>query len=366
MTEPVAPMRIAMLASSRHAVRQPFAGGMESFVFELARALVAGGHHVTLFAAPGTDADLPCEVLPVHTFDMSETSRDDPLTPAWIVHETHAYLSVMLDLGETLRDDFDVVHNHSLHYLPLAMARSIPAPMLTTLHTPPLPWMEQAVALPRGVRSDFAAVSAYTARQWEPIAGAVAVVPNGVDLEAWQPGPGGEYAVWTGRLVPEKGVATAITAARRAGLPLRIAGPIGDGSYYEDVVAPLLGDDVEYCGHLRQDDLNALVGGAAVALVTPAWEEPYGLVTAEALASGTPVAALARGGIPEIVDETCGRLVAPGDDDALARALLAAAALPRSAARRRAEQHCSHAVMVKRYVARYERLICDTGARATA
>lgn len=358
-----ASLRIAMLASSRYAIGQPFAGGMESFVFELARALTAAGHRVTLFAAPGSDAGLPCEVLPVHTFDMSEASRADPTAPEWIVHETHAYLSVMLDLGQSLRDDFDLVHNHSLHYLPLAMARSIPAPMITTLHTPPLAWLEQAVALPRGVRSEFAAVSAFTAAQWRPITGAVSVIPNGVDLDAWRPGAGGDYAVWTGRLVPEKGVTTAIAAARRAGLPLRIAGPVGDRRYFTEVVEPELGGGVTYEGHLRHDQLNDLVGGAAVALVTPAWEEPYGLVTAEALASGTPVAALARGGIPEIVDDTCGRLVEPGDVDALAGAVLAAADLSRRAARRRAEEHCSHAVMVDRYVARYQQLV---GARVSA
>lgn len=355
-----------MLASSRHAVRQPFAGGMESFVFELARALTAKGHRVSLFAAPGSDADLPCEVLPVHTFAMSEISRAELHSPEWTVHETHAYLAVMLDLAGRLRGDFDVVHNHSLHYLPLAMARTIPAPMVTTLHTPPLPWLEQAVALPSGVHSAFTAVSAFTARQWEPITGDVAVVPNGVDLAAWRPGPGGEYAVWTGRLVPEKGVTTAIAAARRAGMPLRVAGPIGDGHYFDTVVAPELGDDVRYCGHLRQAELNALVGGACVALVTPAWEEPYGLVTAEALASGTPVAALARGGIPEILDESCGRLVGDDDVDALAKGMLEAASLPRSAARLRAERHCSHAHMVDRYEALYERLIRDPQARVPA
>lgn len=351
------PLRIALLASSRYAVRQPFAGGMESFVYEFARALTAEGHHVTLFAAPGSGTDLPCEVLPVHTFEMSEESRREPLTPEWIVHETHAYLSVMLDLGDRLRDAFDIVHNHSLHYLPLAMARSLSTPMLTTLHTPPLPWLEQAVALPQGVASDFVAVSAFTARQWDPINGPVSVIPNGIDLDAWEPGPGGDYAVWSGRLVPEKGTILAIEAARRAGLPLRIAGPVGDRKYFEQYIAPELDDTVSYCGHLRQDELNDLVGGAAVALVTPTWEEPFGLVTAEAMASGTPVAAFARGGIPEILDASSGRLAAPDDVDALAGAALEAAELPRAAVRAKAEADCNHAVMVQRYLQHYDDML---------
>jgi glycosyltransferase involved in cell wall biosynthesis len=152
-------------------------------------------------------------------------------------------------------------------------------------------------------------------------------------------------------------VTAAIVAARRAGRPLRIAGPIGDRDYYEREVRPLLGPDVQYEGHLRQRELAELVGGAAVALVTPRWEEPYGLVVAEALACGTPVAAFARGGIPEILDETSGRLAAADDLDELTRAIGEAASLSRSAVRRRAETHCSQDVMLQKCVATYTDVI---------
>ena len=165
------------------------------------------------------------------------------------------------------------------------------------------------------------------------------------------------YAVWSGRIVPEKGLSEAIVAARRAGFPVRFAGPIGDAEYYDDEIKPLLGPDVRYEGHLRQDELAELVGGAAVALVTPRWEEPYGLVVAEALACGTPVAAIARGGIPEILDESSGRLACPGDLDGLVRAIGQAASLSRADARLRAETHCSQDVMMEKYLERYYALI---------
>ena len=359
-------IRVALIASARHPVCQPFAGGLEAFVYQFAHALTAAGHHVTMFAAPGSDVDLPWDVVPVHALEMTEASRRDATAPDWVVHETHAYLSVMLNLAEQLRDSFDIVHNHSLHYLPLVMARALPMPMLTTLHTPPLKWLEQAVALPGGVASAFTAVSAFTARQWEPINGPVPVIPNGIDLDDWQPGPGGHYAVWSGRLVPEKGLPDAVAAARRAGFRLRIAGPVGDRAYFEEAVRPLLGPAVTYEGHLRRDELNELVGGAAVALVTPRWEEPYGLVTAEALACGTPVAGFARGGIPETIDAASGRLAPPDDIGALSRALVAAAQLPRGPVRARAETHCSQEVMVARYLARYEDLMDVEPERASA
>ncbi|MEW5809513.1 MAG: glycosyltransferase [Actinomycetota bacterium] len=354
------PLRVALLASSRYPVRQPFAGGLEAFVFELAHGLTAAGHNVTVFAAPGSDIGLPWNVVPLRALRMSEQTRLlDPTTPEWVVAETHAYLSVMVGLSRAELGAFDVVHNHSPHYLPLAMAHTIDAPMLTTLHTPPLKWLEQAVALPGGVASSFAAVSEFTARQWNTITGPIPVILNGVDIAHRPMGTGdGGYAVWTGRLVPEKGVTSAIAAARTAGIPLRIAGPIGDPAYFDAAVRPLLSDGAVYDGHLHRDALNALVGGATAALVTPHWDEPYGRVVAEALAAGTPVAAFARGGIPEILDESCGRLAAAGDIDALSRALIEATGLRRTDARARAERCCSHEVMVSRYLEQYRQLMC--------
>lgn len=360
------PLRVALIASARYPVRQPFAGGLEAFVYQYAHALTAAGHSVTMFAAPGSAVDLPWDTVQVHPLQMTEASREDATAPDWVVHETHAYLSVMLALADRLRDSFDIVHNHSLHYLPLAMARTLPVPMLTTLHTPPLKWLEQAVALPDGVASSFTAVSAFTARQWEPVNGPVPVIPNGIDLDEWRPGPGGDYAVWSGRLVPEKGLPDAIAAARMAGFRLRIAGPAGDAAYFDQAIRPMLGDGVTYEGHLRPDELNELVGGAAVALVTPRWEEPYGLVTAEALACGTPVAAFARGGIPETLDARSGRLAPPDDVVALSRAVRVAAQLPRGPVRARAEEHCSQAVMVQRYLRRYAELMDVEPERASA
>lgn len=82
-------------------------------------------------------------------------------------------------------------------------------------------------------------------------------------------------------------------------MPLVLAGPISDHTYFSERIEPQLGDSVRYLGHLVADDLVAAVGMSAVALVAPQWDEPYGLVVAEALVCGTPVVAYSRGGIPE-------------------------------------------------------------------
>ena len=354
-------LRIAVLASSSFPIEQPFAGGLEAHVYNLSRALRERGHEVSLFAAPGSSLDHDITTLPVHTLDLSPASSMDPAMTPTAVKEHHAYLGVMLDFAGHLAGEFDVVHNHSLHYLPPAMSATLPMPMITTLHTPPVPWLESAVALaPRDVNT-YAAVSHFNAAEWATVVPEATVIRNGIPLEDWPVGPGGEAAVWSGRITPEKGTHLAIDAARMAGVTLRVAGPVYDPKYFADHVEPRLGDGVEYVGHLGRADLAALVGSSSVALVTPVWAEPYGLVVAEALACGTPVAAFSRGGVPEILDVDCG-VLAPGDDvAALAAAIPRAARLSRTAARRRAERHCSAEQMVDAYIDLYRDVVARGG-----
>lgn len=340
-------MRIGLIASARFPVSEPFAGGLEAHTWSLAHGLKRRGHDVTVFAAPGSDPALGVRELPVKFPVVSAAARADvSMTPEWWLQEHHAYLSLMLDLADT---DLDLVHNNSLHYLPVAMAASLSVPVVTSLHTPPTPWLESAVQAPRHCPVVFAAVSEHTAQAWSHVVPDAHVVRNGVDTTRWVPGPGGTSAVWSGRLVPEKGAHLAVRAARRAGVPLRLAGPVMDRAWFDAEVAPWLGGDVEYVGHLRTDELVALVGSSAATLVTPCWEEPYGLVVAESLACGTPVAGFARGALPELVDPFCARLVAPDDVEALAEALTVAVSLDRNAARRRAVSTCSVEAMVDGY-----------------
>lgn len=355
-------LSVALLASNRHPISQPFAGGLEAHVWHLARALHSRGHQVTLFAAEGSDRSVNDATLRVQTYRPSSVAADDPsMTSRHFLEDHHAYLGLMTDLATD--SGFDIVHNHSLHYLPIAMAQTLPVPMLTTLHTPPTPWLESALVLDAGRATDLVAVSQHTARSWHHVTAGVTVIPNGIDLRRWPAADGGRDLVWFGRLTPEKGAHLAIRAARAAGRRLHLAGPISDARYFHDSVEPLLGPDIDYHGHLDQTALARLVGSCVAALVTPMWDEPYGLVVAEALACGTPVAAFDRGGIPEVLDSTCGRLAEPGNPDALAEAATAAAKLSRHAARARAEQRCGQDAMIEAYLHRYRHLTAPPGAR---
>lgn len=355
------PLRICLIASSRFPVAEPFAGGLEAHTHSLARALLARGHSVSLFASPGSDPALNVETLDVASVTLSNRARTDVGAPpeAWM-QEHHAYLALMLDLAATGRERFDIVHNNSLHHLPVAMSSALSVPFVTTLHTPPTPWLESAMRFV-DPSARFVAVSRHTAEQWSHAVTAD-VIPNGIDAGRWQAGQGGDRAIWFGRLVPEKGPHAAIEAARLAGIPLDLAGPAHDPEYFDREIAPQLDGDVRYLGHLSSAELAERVGRSAVSVVTPRWEEPYGLVAAESMACGTPVAGFARGGLTDVVGSAGGRLCAPDDIGALAAAIASAARFSRQAVRAHALAHCS----LDRMVEGYERLYDEARGLAMA
>lgn len=348
-------LRIAVVASSRNPIAEPFAGGMEAHTWTLVIGLQARGHEVQVHAGTGSDPRLgDVRVLDDRPLRLSVDARSDVSMPSDdFMRDHHAYQRLMLRLA---RDrTLDVVHNNSLHYLPVAMADLVGCPLVTTLHTPPTPWLESAAD---GGNGRFVAVSQHTATQWSRRLTIEAVVRNGIDVDRWPVGAGdGGYAVWSGRLVPEKGPHLAIDAAARAGVPLVLAGPAPDQAYLAERVLPRLGPDARWVGHLDHVALARLVGRASVAVVTPCWDEPYGLVVAEALACGTPVAAFARGAVPELVSAECARLAGRDDVAGLASAIREASGLSRSAARRHATRTCT----ADRMIDDYERLYLAAG-----
>jgi glycosyltransferase involved in cell wall biosynthesis len=341
-------LRIGLIGSVKFPQRPPFAGGLEAHTWMLAEGLRDRGHEVTVF---GTDAPEGCAVHRV-CIDWSPSPgarRDISAMPKDLVAEHHAYLHI-LRLLVTRQVDVDVVHNNSTHHLPLVMAPLLPAPVVTTLHTPPTPWLESAFALGERDQGHIVSVSHANAAEWAP--GTVdEVIGNGVDCELWRPLPSvrPEGAVWFGRLVPEKAPHLAIDAARAAGLPLALAGPVHDPTYFAAEIAPRLGDDVHHVGHLDPHDLAALVASAEVCIVTPVWAEPFGFVVAEALSCGTPVAAFANGALPELVTAEVGCLAPADDPEALADAVTRARHLDRRRCRAHAVEHFSLDAMVDRY-----------------
>jgi glycosyltransferase involved in cell wall biosynthesis len=290
-------------------------------VWDRVRWLRDRGHQVTLCAAEGSDfLDDAAFALPSPEWSRVEDASDTGYPEGYAAATEVAHAALL----ERLRDErhrFDVIDNHSLHPAPIRWSRDAGIPVVTTLHTPPLEPLLEAAAYARGSAHRFVAVSQATARAWSVEGVDAFVFPNGIDTDRWTRGPGGSRWVWSGRIVPEKAPHLAIEAARVVDAEIVVAGRIGDVDYFQQEVAPRLGGRARYVGALHQPDLCRLVGASAVALVTPMWEEPFGLVIAEALATGTPVAAFDIGGVSEVLAGMPGTAaVMPGDVTALAHA----------------------------------------------
>jgi len=238
-------------------------------------------------------------------------------------------------------------------------------PMVTTLHTPPFCWLESGIREATAPMARFVGVSEAMREKWSRVRPIDRVILNGIDLQrfAWRgEREGPAHLIWYGRIVPEKGLHLALDAAALTGIPLRFAGPILDQAYFDDEIAPRLRADTAYLGHLDHEALSREIGAAAAFVCTPRWDEPYGLVVAEALACGTPVAAFARGAIPEILTPACGALARPDDVIDLARAITEAVGLARAACRARAEEACDVRRMIGAYEALYLELIESASA----
>lgn len=157
------------------------------------------------------------------------------------------------------------------------------------------------------------------------------------------------YLFWLRR--PRKGLAFAIDAARFAGIALRIGGPIADPIDFRQTIEPRVHAGKRYLGHLPHTQLAQPIGRASVFRCTPMWDEPFGLVVAESLACGTPVAEFARGAIRDLLDSTCGELATPGDAAALGESAVMAQRLNRRACRPRADQEANAETMMEGYEA---------------
>jgi glycosyltransferase involved in cell wall biosynthesis len=328
-------LRIVVIAPLRFPIRQPFAGGLESAVWHEVRLLRRRGHDVTLIATEGSDflderddgnergeRDERDErddraanafVLPAVEWGDDPTAADDTY-PAGYLEVALPALDAALDRLAASSGGIDVVLNHCLHGLPLARAAELGTPMISTLHTPVVQDLVDAHDGGHALASTFLSVSRHTRAVWRDAGIDSTVLPNAVDSDRWPAGAGGEGFVWFGRLVPEKGAHLAIDAARAAGRRITLAGRIGDRAYFDRDILPRLGDDAVYAGQLPVPELAALVGRSACALVTPLWDEPFGLITPEALTCGTPVAAFARGGVVELAATTPGLETVPAGE----------------------------------------------------
>jgi glycosyltransferase involved in cell wall biosynthesis len=348
-------VKIAIIAHIAYPISQPYAGGMEMHTHLLARHLSLKGHEVWLFASKKSDQSFNTVFI---CDPVGDDGANDALGP---MGHDKAIIAYRIALEVIDSGDFDLVHNISLHHLPLLASKSSKVPWITALHVGPFQEFRESVELADRSMT-FVTVSESLARGWRDIVGGLHVIGNGIDVSEFNYNPTqspNSYAFWSGRVVPEKGLHFAIDAARIAGFLLVFAGPKRDLDYWNAEIEPRLGPDTDYRGHVNHYVIANLLGKARVTIVSPCWEEPFGLVVAEALACGTPVAAFRRGGVPVLLNEQCGRLAESDNVADLARAISEAALLDRKACRDLAVERYDAKLMTDEYEKLYDAVVAE-------
>jgi len=338
-------MRVAILAPISWRVPPRHYGPWEQFVSLLTEGLVDRGVEVTLFAT--ADSITTARLRAVVPTGYSE----DPSLDAKVWEALH--IALLFEQAA----EYDLIHN-SFDFLPLTFTRLVRTPVVTTIHgfasDATLP-----VYLEYSNRVHYVAISE---ADRHPALTYAATIPHGIDMAAFELGPGGGPLVFLGRIHPDKGTAMAIEVAKRAGLPLVIAGIIQDREYFEEEVEPHLDDDdVTYIGPVDPAARQRLLGNARALLHLIEFEEPFGLSVVEAMACGTPVIAHARGSMPEIVRHGINGFLVAGIDESLV-AVAEAGRLDRGQVRGSVVGRFDAARMVDDYLKLYERvLIADGG-----
>ena len=343
-------MRIGVIAPLVEAVPPVLYGGTERVVSNLTEELVRRGHDVTLFASGDsvTSANLVACV--------PRSLRLDPEAPDFVT-------ATVFELGEAYRraDDFDVIHNHA-DWFGFAFAECVSTPTVTTAHGR-LDIPDIAYRYRRGAGAPLVSIS-HDQRRFLPGVNWVGTVHNGIDVSRFCPRSSpGDYLVFLGRISPEKGPDKAVEIAERAGMRLVVAAKVdpADRDYYEDVVAPLFQRSrlVEFIGEVDEAGKDEILGGAYAYLFPIDWPEPFGLTMVEAMATGTPVIAMNRGSVPEVVVDGETGFVCRSLDEMVA-AVERIPLIDRRSCRRRVEQLFSVSQMADGYEAVYTRLLrCD-------
>jgi len=283
-------MRIAQVAPLRERVPPPSYGGIELVVSHLTDELVSRGHEVTLFASGDSQTLAKLEAV------CEKALRLDPNVSNYDAYE-------LLELSQVYQRaaEFDLIHSHN-GVLALASSALVTTPTVHTLHNS----FNQDVAkiYTHHYKQPYVSISD---AQRKIDLNYVRTVYNGIDETSYsfiaEP-ENPQYLAFLGRLSPEKGPHHAIAVAKQTGWCLKMAGKIDevDTEFFEQEIAPHIdGKQIQYLGEVTHDEKAEVLGNAFATLFPITWQEPFGLVMIESMATGTPVIATNMGSVPEVI-----------------------------------------------------------------
>lgn len=262
-------------------------GGIERIIDFLVSGLQKKGHEVALVAH--RDSKVNARLIPYRNASQG----------------IKAHLSNVLTVNQLGTFKPDVIHSFSrIAYLLPFFRSSIPK-IMSYQREPTITQIQKAMRLVKGNSLSFTGCSNYISDQIKPYAVANTVY-NGVDLSIYQPNFFAQNdcpLVFLGRIEPIKGTHIAIDVALKSNRKLIIAGniPPAHQTYFNQQIAPMLGEQISYIGQVNDVQKNELLSNASALLMPIEWNEPFGIVMTEAMACGTPVIGFNRGAVPEVV-----------------------------------------------------------------
>jgi glycosyltransferase involved in cell wall biosynthesis len=282
-------MKIALIADPELPIPPLLYGGIERIIAMLIEGYINLGHEVSLFAH--RDSVTSAKLFPY--LGEKSTKRRDVVMNGILIN------------SELFKNRYDVIHSFGrLIYLFPQLPFNIPK-IMSYQRQPTISQVQKAVSIARKNSLVFTGCSNYISNQISPYAPSYCIF-NGINLKIYNFEETISFdapLVFLGRVEPIKGAHVAILVAKATGKKLIIAGNIPSEyqSYFENEIRPHLNDQITYIGPVNDIKKNKLLGQALAFLMPIEWDEPFGIVMAEAAACGTPIIGFNRGSVPEVI-----------------------------------------------------------------
>jgi glycosyltransferase involved in cell wall biosynthesis len=349
-------MKIAVLSPFEEQVPPRTYGGTELVVYNLVEQLVKMGHDVTLLATGDSHTSAQLEAVFPQAIRRLADAQDLKL------REVLKYMGIGKVINYLQHNDFDIAHNH-LSWRLLPFQNLLRCPIVTTLHGP-LDIVYQQKVYSAYSDANYISIS-LSQRRPMPQLNFIANVYNGIEVEKFDfTDMPQNYFAFLGRMSPEKGPLQAIEIAKKAGVKLVMAAKVDvvDKEYFEKNVKPLIdGEQIQFIGEVDHPGKVQLLGNAKALIAPIQWEEPFGLFFTEAMVCGTPVIAMKRGSVPEIVVHGETGFICESIDEAV-RSVTRVGEIDRKTCREHVRRHFSSEKMAQDYVAAYEKALVAFGA----
>ncbi len=305
-------MKILLVSLLKRKISPDQTASRPRMIYELGKGLIERGHEITILGTE--DSVLPgARIIGVIPKAFNELSSfENPF---------YAETSYLLQLEKKLEEiapQFDIVHNHTYpEFINLMATEAIQTPMLTTVHAQATPEFDTALSLfPKANLVSISKAHQEGFVKSKP----QQVIYNGIDTSVYKFSQQKEdFMLWIGRLsksqnsdgsyIDPKGVRHAIQLARETNQNLKLSGNIEDMNFFKKDVEPFLNNKIQWIGGksseqpLTKDHVVQLMQSAKAFLMTINWNEPFGLVVAEAMSCGTPVIGFKKGAIPELIED---------------------------------------------------------------